>query len=347
VKKILRLGAGLIFLLVVMGIAVWFMPTNNENTIRINIQNGDTLSGLSRQWEADGWLPSSLLLRIQSRLFGMDHSLRTGEFDVPPDLNGMELLNFLATAQPVTYRLALIEGLTLRSALPAIAEAPHLQQDIQPLTPESVAELIGVNGNPEGWLYPDTYIYHSGDKASSIILQAYERMQQQLDEAWQKRQIDLPYKNSYEALIMASIVEKETGVVSERPVIAGVFIRRIQKNMRLETDPTVIYGLGPDFDGNLRKKNLLDRTNPYNTYRHKGLPPTPIALAGRAALDAALNPADGEALYFVARGDGSHYFSSTLEEHNQAVRKYQIYRRKKDYRSAPADQPSAEQEDNE
>ena len=135
---------------------------------------------------------------------------------------------------------------------------------------------------------------------------------------------------------MASIVEKETGQAHERPEIAGVFIRRLQKNMRLETDPTVIYGLGESFDGNLRKKHLRDRSNPYNTYRNKGLPPTPIALAGREAIHAALNPDAGQSLYFVAKGDGSHYFSTSLEEHNRAVRKYQIFRRSKEYRSAPA-----------
>jgi UPF0755 protein len=146
----------------------------------------------------------------------------------------------------------------------------------------------------------------------------------------------LPYRSSYEALIMASIVEKETGQEVERPEIAGVFVRRLNKNMRLETDPTVIYGLGESYKGNLRKKHLRDRSNPYNTYRNKGLPPTPIALAGREAINAALNPDNGSSLYFVAKGDGSHYFSASLAEHNRAVRKYQIFRRSKVYRSAPA-----------
>ncbi|WP_297004461.1 endolytic transglycosylase MltG [Thalassolituus sp. UBA6592] len=341
-KKLLRLGAGLIFLVAVLAIAVWFVPANNQDPVRVTIHQGDTLSGLSRQWQADGWLPSSLLLRVQSRLLGMDHALRTGEYDVPPGLNGMELLQFLASAQPVTYRLSLIEGLTLSEALPAIAQAPQLQQDIEPLNPAAVASLLGIEGNPEGWLYPDTYVYRSGDKASTIVRQAYERMQRQLQAAWAGRSEGLPYDKPYDALIMASIVEKETGVVSERPIIAGVFVRRLNMNMRLETDPTVIYGLGPEFDGNLRKRHLQDRTNPYNTYRQKGLPPTPIALAGRAALDAALNPSDGDQLFFVARGDGSHYFSATLEEHNKAVRKYQIFRRKEDYRSAPPAESSGD-----
>ena len=334
-KWLFRLGTGLVFILIILAAALWQLPNNNQETVRIEIRQGDTLSGLARQWQQDGWLPSALLLRAQARITGQGRVLRRGEFDVPPGLSGPRLLSYLASATPVSYRVSLIEGHDLREALQALQDASRLEQDVQPLTPATVAAELGISGNPEGWLYPDTYVYHSGDKVSTLLRQAYQRMQQQLQQAWDERADDLPYDSPYQALIMASIVEKETGAVAERPVIAGVFVRRLQKNMRLETDPTVIYGLGVDFDGNLRKKHLLDRSNPYNTYRHKGLPPTPIALAGRAALDAALHPAAGEELYFVARGDGSHQFSATLEEHNKAVRQYQIYRRKKDYRSAP------------
>lgn len=341
-KRLLALSSLVFLLLSATVLAIWQLPTSNEQPVRIEVVSGDTISSLSRRWQADGWLPSALLLRLQARLTGQERVLRVGEYDVPAALSGTELLNFLANATPVTYRVSLIEGLQLREALTALAEAPRLTQDLNPLTPERVGEMLGLQGNPEGWLYPDTYVYHSGEGVSSVIRQAYQRMREQLAAAWEARAADVPYKSPYEALIMASIVEKETGVVAERPVIAGVFVRRLQQNMRLETDPTVIYGLGPQFDGNLRKKHLQDRTNPYNTYRQKGLPPTPIALAGRAALDAALNPADGDELYFVARGDGSHQFSATLEEHNKAVRKYQIFRRKKDYRSAPAEASASE-----
>lgn len=335
-KRLFRFGGILILMAAATVAAVWQLPANNDTPQRIEILPGDTLSKAARRWQNEGWLPSALLLRIQARLTGQEKVLRPGEYDVPPALSGTALLSFLANASPVAYRVTLVEGRDLREALQELAQAPRLQQDVEPLTPATVAGLLGISGNPEGWLYPDTYVYHSGDKASAVIRQAYERMQQQLQEAWQARAENLPYRSPYEALVMASIVEKETGAAKERPVIAGVFIRRLQQGMRLETDPTVIYGLGPDFDGNLRKVHLLDRSNPYNTYRHKGLPPTPIALAGREALDAALHPAAGDELYFVARGDGSHYFSATLAEHNAAVRKYQIFRRSKDYRSAPA-----------
>jgi UPF0755 protein len=224
-----------------------------------------------------------------------------------------------------------------------LQDAPKLIQDIQPLTTENVEKTLDLDGLPEGWIYPDTYVYHTGDTVSAIINQAHQRMQNVLNNEWQayidKLSINeiekLPYRSAYEVLIMASIVEKETGLASERPEIAGVFIRRLRMNMRLQTDPTVIYGLGKSYRGNLRKKHLRDSSNIYNTYRHEGLPPTPIALAGRAAINAALNPDNGDSIYFVAKGDGSHYFSTSLAEHNRAVRKYQILKRSKDYRSAP------------
>jgi UPF0755 protein len=339
-KKLLALIATLPVLLLALGLAIWTLPASNDSAVRIQINPGDTLTGKARQWEADGWLPSALLLRIQARLLKKQH-LRAGEYDVPPQLTGPELLAWLETAEAVTYRVRLIEGTRLAEALNNIASAQQLKQDIQPLNPEQVGRLLGIDGNPEGWLYPDTYVYPSGALASSVIIQAYQRMQSQLQDAWRQRAKDLPYSTPYQALVMASIVEKETAVAAERPQIAGVFVRRLQQGMRLETDPTVIYGLGDDFAGNLRKRHLLDRSNPYNTYRNRGLPPTPIALAGRQALEAALHPADGESLFFVARGDGSHVFSATFEQHNKAVLQYQIRNRKADYRSTPEPVPSS------
>lgn len=334
-------------LLLVIGsgvlLAFWYLPLNNEAPVRIDVRPGQTLSHLSRQWEAEGWLPSALLLRVQARVYGQERSLRVGEYDVPAGLNTPQLLQFLQNATPVAYRLTLIEGRPLREALTVLAADDRLQQDVQPLTPAAVSQLLGLDGSAEGWLYPDTYVVHRGDKVSAVIRQAYARMQQQLQDAWAARAEGLPYASPYDALIMASIVEKETGVEAERPVIAGVFVRRLQNNMRLETDPTVIYGLGEAFDGNLRRRHLQDRSNRWNTYRHKGLPPTPIALAGREALEAALHPAAGESLYFVARGDGSHVFSATLAEHSRAVREYQIRNRADDYRSAPPP-PAASEE---
>lgn len=324
-------------LLIAVGLALWQMPMTHQEPVRIEITSGDTLSSKALEWEKQGWLPSATLLKVQARLMQW-HRLHTGEFDVPTGMTGPEFLNWLDTAKPVTYRVSLIEGTRVSDALARLAEADKLLQDIEPLTAVEVAKLLKIEGNPEGWLYPDTYVYQAGDRVSTVIRQAHARMQKNLAEAWQNRADDLPYETPYDALVMASIVEKETAVPAERPRIAGVFVRRLQKRMRLETDPTVIYGLGDDYQGNLRKKHLLDSSNPYNTYRNAGLPPTPIALLGRAALDAALNPADGNELFFVAKGDGSHLFSSNLRDHNRAVREYQIERRKKDYRSTPVSQ---------
>lgn len=334
-KKLLATLSLLMVIGAGVALAFWYAPLNNTDTVRIDIRSGDTLGRLSRQWEADGWLPSALVLRLQARLYGLERAVRTGEYDIPVGLNMPQLLQLLATAAPVSYRITLIEGRPLREALQVLAAEQHLEQDVQPLTLEQVSALLNIKGSAEGWIYPDTYVFQRGERVSAILRQAHSRMQEQLQQAWEQRQSGLPYKTPYDALIMASLVEKETGVEYERPVIAGVFVRRLQKNMRLETDPTVIYGLGETFDGNLRRVHLRDASNPWNTYRHRGLPPTPIALAGRKALEAALHPADGTELFFVARGDGTHVFSDTLEAHTRAVRQYQIRNRRSDYRSAP------------
>lgn len=336
-KRLTALFAVLLVISVGVSLAVWYLPLTNKEPIRIEIQPKQTLTQLAEQWQQDGWLPSSLLLRVQARIYG--NPLRVGEYELPVGLNSAELLPFLATAMPITYRLTLIEGQRLQQALDALGENQQLIQDVQPLNEVEVRKLLSIDGSAEGWIYPDTYVYHKGDKVSTLLNQAYQRMQQHLEQAWQQRAANLPYTTPYEALIMASIVEKETGMAIERSRIAGVFIHRLEKRMRLETDPTVIYGLGSDFKGNLTRKHLQDRSNPWNTYRHFGLPPTPIALVGREALEAALNPAVSDELFFVARGDGSHVFSSTLEAHNKAVRHYQITNRAKNYRSAPITEP--------
>lgn len=313
---------------------------SGEETISIQINQGQTLSQLAYNWENQGWLPSARLFLLQAKVLKNAKEIKPGEYDVPENTNMMELLSLLTKGSNKRYRVSFIEGTRLRDALLNLKNAPNLIQDIQPLTIAKVQELLKQEKIPEGLLYPDTYVYQSGDSVSSILKQSHQRLQHVLEQEWQqhlaKQSEKLPYKSAYEALVMASIVEKETGQAHERPEIAGVFVRRLQKNMRLETDPTVIYGLGEAFNGNLRKKHLRDRSNPYNTYRNKGLPPTPIALAGREAINAALNPDNGQSLYFVAKGDGSHYFSKTLAEHNRAVREYQIFRRSKEYRSAPA-----------
>lgn len=317
----------------VIGMKLWYQPLNNNETVRIEVKAGQTLGQVSKQWEQEGWLPSSLLLRVQARVYGSH--LKAGEYEIPPAMNSAELLPYLSVASPVAHRLTFIEGQKLRDVLNQLSKNPNIELDIQPFNLAEVGRQLKIDGSPEGWIYPDTYVYHKGDKVSAILRQGYERMQKHLEEAWQNRAANLPYETPYDALIMASIIEKETGVASERTRIAGVFVRRLQKGMRLETDPTIIYGLGSEFNGNLTRKHLLDKDNIWNTYRHHGLPPTPIALPGRASIEAALHPAAGNEVFFVARGDGSHVFSATLEEHNKAVRHYQVKNRASNYRSAP------------
>jgi len=347
IKKIVLLSVFIILATIAGIVYMSLKPINipaEQDTIHIEISQGQTLSQLAYSWQKQGWLPSAKFLLLQAKILNSAKDIKPGEFDVESGTTSLQLLTLLTQGSSKRYRVSFIEGTRLTDALNNLASAPKLVQDVQPLSKAKVQELLGLEVMPEGWVYPDTYVYQSGDSVSSILKQSHARMEKVLQQEWQlylsrvneKSSKKLPYESAYEALIMASIVEKETGQASERPEIAGVFIRRLQKDMRLETDPTVIYGLGESFNGNLRKKHLRDRSNPYNSYRNKGLPPTPIALAGREAINAALNPDNGNSLFFVAKGDGSHYFSTSLAEHNRAVRKYQIFRRSKDYRSAPA-----------
>ena len=218
-----------------------------------------------------------------------------------------------------------------------LAQNAELEHELSGVDDEKLKTLTRSRASAEGLFFPDSYQFERGASDWDVLSRAHAAMTVILEEEWQGREEELPYKNAYEALIMASIVERETGQPAEREEIAGVFVRRMNKGMRLQTDPTVIYGLGETFDGNLRREHLRDDNNVYNTYRHKGLPPTPIALPGRAAIHAALHPNQGASLYFVAKGDGGHYFSESLAEHQAAVRKYQLQRRQ-DYRSSPAKQ---------
>jgi UPF0755 protein len=216
-----------------------------------------------------------------------------------------------------------VEGWNIREVRQELARNPRLEHRLADMTDAQMLAAIGAEEkHPEGLFFPDTYFFNPDSPDIDVLRRAYSLQQQKLQEAWETRAPGLPYKTPYEALIMASIIEKETGVPEERPLIAAVFINRLKKGMRLQTDPTVIYGLGAKFDGNLRKVDL-QRDTPYNTYTRAGLPPTPIAMPGEEAILAALHPAPSNALYFVAKGNGTHQFSATLEEHNRAVNRYQ------------------------
>ncbi|WP_192036638.1 endolytic transglycosylase MltG [Halomonas sp. YLGW01] len=251
-------------------------------------------------------------------------SLKVGEYRLEPGMTGREALALLGSDQVVTYPLTIPEGWTFAEMRARLEAADKLVQETDGMSDAEVMAELGREGeHPEGWFFPDTYRYHKGVSDLDILRQAHERMETILDEVWEGRDkaLDLPVDSPYEALIMASLIERETGASEERRAIAGVFTRRMERGMRLQTDPTVIYGMGDDYAGNITRADLREPT-PYNTYVIDGLPPTPIAMPGRAALEAAVNPEDGNTLYFVARGDGTHQFSRSLREHNNAVNQY-------------------------
>ena len=226
------------------------------------------------------------------------------------------------------------EGWSFKQWISKLADIPQFSFIKQMNQDELLAKIDFDLDHPEGWFFPDTYYFGSNDNVFSILKQAHNRMRAELDNTWKLRDNNLPYTSPYEALIMASIIEKETGQASERRTIAGVFVRRLEQGMRLQTDPTVIYGMGDRYQGDIRRNDLKEFTA-YNTYKIDGLPPTPIAMPGLASLEAAVHPKSGSSLFFVARGDGSHHFSDTMTEHVNAVKKYQIEHRVEDYQSSP------------
>lgn len=266
-----------------------------------------------------------LYLELYGRFSGKAAAIKAGEYRLEPGITAYQLLDLWVSGKTVMYEIRIVEGTRFEAALRQILEHPQLRKTLPPgATGEQVMAALGAPGlHPEGRFFPDTYRFARDTPDITILRKAYAAMEQALRQEWEARAPELPYAAPDEALTMASIIEKETGLASERPQIAGVFVRRLALGMRLQTDPTVIYGLGESFDGNLRRRDL-QADGHYNTYLRAGLPPTPICLPGRAALHAALHPAPGKTLFFVSRGDGSHQFSETLEEHQAAVRRYQL-----------------------
>ncbi len=263
---------------------------------------------------------------LEARLHSSASRLKAGEYRLDSKITQRQLLNKFVSGEVIQHTLALIEGWSYRQAIHAVSNNKILVKTLRDTDSKTVMSAIGYAGvHPEGRFFPDTYHFPYGMTDVEYLQRAYEKMISVLNEEWQQREKDLPYKTADEALIMASIIEKETAVTDERAQIAGVFVRRLQKKMRLQTDPTVIYAMGDDYNGNIRRKDLKIASL-YNTYLYAGLPPTPIALPGAEAIHAALHPQDGVSLYFVAKKDGTHYFSQTLKEHNRAVGKYQLDR---------------------
>lgn len=298
-----------------------------EQGLVFEVPTGSNLRRISRELEALGVLDKPRYLAWYGRHSGQANQIKAGEFRLEPGLTPPALLSLLTSGKTVSYKLTLLEGWNIRQVREAVAGHPVLVQSLAEVSDEDLMARLGRAGeHPEGRFFPDTYQFPRGTTDLEFLQRAYQRMEEVLASAWPDRMQGLPLSDAYQALILASVIEKETGVPEERPAIAGVFVRRLEKGMKLQTDPTVIYGIGEDFDGNLRRRDLVNDT-PYNTYTRKGLPPTPICMPGEEAIRAALNPADGDALYFVSRGDGSHQFSATLEQHNAAVRKYQLKRK--------------------
>lgn len=301
----------------------------------IEVPAGATPGGMLNRLEGEGVLDGAFWLRLYWRFNLNGKGLHSGEYRLLPGQTGRDLLELWRRGEVVQYSLTLVEGWTFRQVRTALAGQERLEHTLNGLDDAAVMQRLGLDGqHPEGRFFPDTYRYVRGMRDIDLLRQAHERLSSVLDEEWSRRTADLPYTSPYQALIMASLVEKETGVAQERGEIAGLFIRRLHEGMLLQTDPAVIYGLGERYAGNLTRAHLREPT-PYNTYLNPGLPPTPIAMVGREALHAALHPAAGDSLYFVARGDGTHVFTRSLDEHNRAVREFQLKRRA-DYRSSPA-----------
>jgi UPF0755 protein len=291
------------------------MVTNNT---QFEVKRGTGFNKLCKQWQANNWVDSCWRYQIIAKLDPTLTDLKAGLYALS-NTSVISNIKKINQGQQVSFSFTIIEGQALRDVLAAIKNATNLKNDLN--IEQLSQQVLSSDIHLEGWLFPDTYHYHNNDTASSVLKRAAQKMQQTLDDAWQQRAQNLPYNSAYEVLIMASIIEKETGLASERPLIASAFVNRLNTNMRLQTDPTVIYGLGENFDGDIKRKDLRDYT-PYNTYRIKGLPPTPIAMPSKAAILAAVNPPHSEYVYFVAKGDGSHQFSTTLKQHNAAVKTY-------------------------
>ncbi len=312
----------------------------SDTSQTVLVGQGETLTSVVNRLAAEGVVRHPHWLLLYARWKNQTH-IRAGEYELQQGITGETLLKKLASGKVIQYQVTFVEGNTFLDTMKLLTSQKKLIDDVASLSDENYKKLLGFERKQtEGSLFPDTYSYVSGMKISDVLRVAHNRMNSILDEEWKKREQNLPYKTPYEALIMASIIEKETGVAAERKQIAGVFVRRLQKGMKLQTDPTVIYGLGSTYDGNL-KRSQLKEYSPWNTYVIDGLPPTPIAMPGRASINAALHPADGSTLFFVARGDGAHTFSETLEQHQNAINEYQL-RRKSNYQSAPPVPETAE-----
>ncbi len=313
-------------LLVADAARFFFSPLANAEDTIVAVEPGMSFRAIAGRLEENNiivYRRDTLYLSIYARFRGVAQRIKSGEYEVPARQQPAELLELLVSGQTRQYPVTIIDGRRFSQIREAIADNDAFVHTLRGSTPAQVMAAIGQpREKAEGRFLPDTYMFPRGTQDVAIFKRAYAAMEQFLAQAWDERDDDIPVDTPYEALILASIIEKETAVPAERQRIAGVFSRRLEQGMRLQTDPTVIYGI-EDYDGDIRSEDLR-RDTPYNTYTRAGLPPTPIAMPSRASIVAALHPAEGDALYFVARDDGTHVFSATLAEHNRAVREYQL-----------------------
>jgi UPF0755 protein len=327
-KLITGIAAVLLILIGCLGFG-YYSAVNNpaiQTKIILEIEKGDSFGKITDKLRTQGLTINPLWFRAIALQKQVINKLKTGEYELTPGLTIPQILTMFAEGKSKKYAITFPEGWSLKEILQEIEKNPVLQKTITKAAVADIASQLSINEkNPEGWFFPDTYHFEKNDTDISILKRAYTKMQSVLQQEWQGKEANLPYKTPYEALVMASIVEKETGAKSERPMIAGVFARRLEKGMLLQTDPTVIYGMGDKYKGNIRANDLTTAT-PYNTYVIQGLPPTPIAMPGQDAIHAALHPAKDDKLYFVAKGDGGHQFSATLAEHNNAVNNFQKHK---------------------
>jgi len=327
VRSFLKFLLLLSFLLgALAGAAYWWANSPivlREATVDFRITPKSSLRSAATQMQDAGIAINADLLALLARWQGVATGIKAGSYSVSQGVTPTQLLSKLARGDVTQGEALLVEGWSFRHWRARLDQHPHLKHDTLGLSEAEIADKLGIEGGKvEGWLLPDTYLFDRQSSDLELLARAHRAMKKKLEQAWNERDPNLPYKTPYEALTMASIVEKETGRNEDRAHVASVFVNRLRKGMLLQTDPTVIYGLGDTFDGNLRKRDLQNDT-PYNTYTRGGLPPTPIAMPGQASIQAAMHPAANDMLYFVARGDGSSHFSRTLDEHNKAVSKYQ------------------------
>lgn len=291
--------------------------------LQFSLKHGSSLRGATHQMQAAGVIDSPRQFELLARIYGESSRIQAGNYEIGGAITPVALLRKLTSGDRTQDQITFVEGWTLAQVRAALDSHAAIRHDTQGAVESDIVKRLGIPyASAEGLFFPDTYYFTNGTSDAAILQRAYRAMQAQLDSLWNTRASGLPLQNPYQALILASIIEKETGQPGERAMIAAVFVNRLKLGMRLQTDPTVIYGLGERFDGDLRKRDLL-ADGLYNTYTREGLPPTPIAMPGADSLTAALNPAPGKALYFVARGDGTSHFSNTLAEHERAVTKYQ------------------------